>query len=87
MRCAVEIQRGMAERNADVQQERRIEFRIGLNIGDVIRDRGDIFGEGVNVAVRLEGIAQAPAFASRDAYWSVYKENLTSSLRTRGSRG
>ena len=59
MRCAVEIQRGMAERNADVQQERRIEFRIGLNIGDVIRDRGDIFGEGVNVAVRLEGIAEA----------------------------
>jgi TolB-like protein len=59
VRCAVEVQRGMAERNADMPQERRIEFRIGINVGDVMLDRGDIFGEGVNVAVRLEGIAEA----------------------------
>ena len=49
----------MAERNAAVPQERRIEFRIGINVGDVILDRGDIFGDRVNVAVRLEGIAEA----------------------------
>jgi TolB-like protein/class 3 adenylate cyclase len=57
VRCAVEIQRGMADRNADVPEDKRIEFRIGLNLGDVIVDSGDIFGTGVNVAVRLEGIA------------------------------
>jgi adenylate cyclase len=55
--CAVEIQRAMAERNANAPEDKRIEFRIGVNIGDVIIDSGDIFGNGVNVAVRLEGIA------------------------------
>jgi TolB-like protein len=58
VRCAIDVQRGMAERNAGLTQERRIEFRIGINIGDVILDGGDIFGDGVNVAVRLEGIAE-----------------------------
>jgi len=57
VRCAVEVQRGMAERNANVPEEKQIEFRIGVNLGDVIIDSGDIFGNGVNVAVRLEGIA------------------------------
>src|SRR2546428_800287 len=57
VRCAVDVQRGMAERNADVPQEKRIEFRIGINVGDIIIDRGDLFGDGVNVAARLEGIA------------------------------
>jgi adenylate cyclase len=57
VRCAVEVQRGMAERNTDVPEEKRIEFRIGVNLGDVIIDSGDIFGNGVNVAARLEGIA------------------------------
>jgi class 3 adenylate cyclase/pimeloyl-ACP methyl ester carboxylesterase len=56
--CAVEIQRGMAERNANVALEKRIEFRIGINLGDVIDEDGDIFGDGVNVAVRLESIAE-----------------------------
>src|SRR5690348_6153139 len=58
VRCAVEIQRGMAERNAGVQSERRIEFRIGINLGDVIHDDKDIFGDGVNIAARLEGLAE-----------------------------
>ncbi len=44
----------MAKRNAEVPQERRIEFRIGINVGDIMIDRGDIFGDGVNVAARLE---------------------------------
>ncbi len=57
VRCAVEVQRGMAERNAEVPQDKRIEFRVGINIGDIIEDGGDIFGDGVNVAARLEGIA------------------------------
>ena len=56
-RCALAIQRGMAERNSDVPQELRIEFRIGIHVGDIIIDDNDIFGDGVNIAARLEGIA------------------------------
>ena len=48
----------MAERNADVAAERRIEFRIGIHQGDIVVEDGDIFGDGVNVAARLEGIAE-----------------------------
>jgi TolB-like protein len=58
MRCAVDVQRGMAERNSDVPPNNRIEFRIGINVGDIIEDNGDIFGDGVNVAARLEAIAE-----------------------------
>jgi class 3 adenylate cyclase len=58
VRCAVEVQRGMAERNAGTPPEKRIEFRIGINLGDVIAEEEDIFGDGVNVAARLEGLAE-----------------------------
>jgi adenylate cyclase len=58
VRCAVEVQRDMAERNADIPVERRIEFRIGINLGDIIIDEGDIYGDGVNVAARLEALAE-----------------------------
>ena len=54
VRCAVDIQRGMAERNVEVPAERRIEYRIGLNLGDIIIDGEDIYGDGVNVAARLD---------------------------------
>jgi adenylate cyclase len=57
-RCAIEVQRGMAEQNSDVPQELRIEFRIGIHVGDIIIDDNDIFGDGVNIAARLEGIAE-----------------------------
>jgi adenylate cyclase len=58
VRCAVEVQRDMTGRNADVPRELRIEFRIGIHIGDIIIDDNDIFGDGVNIAARLEGIAE-----------------------------
>jgi len=57
-RCAIEIQRGMAERNAPVPQDQRIELRIGIHVGDVIIEDSDILGDGVNIAARLESIAQ-----------------------------
>jgi adenylate cyclase len=57
-RCAVEVQRDMAARNSDVPQEVRIEFRVGIHLGDIIIDEDDIFGDGVNIAARLEGIAE-----------------------------
>jgi adenylate cyclase len=56
-RCAVEVQRGMAEKNTEIAQARRIEFRIGIHLGDIIIDDNDIFGDGVNIAARLESIA------------------------------
>jgi len=58
VRCAVEIQRGMVDREPDVPEERRIRFRIGVNLGDVIVEEHDIFGDVVNVAARLEGLAE-----------------------------
>jgi adenylate cyclase len=58
VRYSVDIQRGMAERNADVPPDRRIEFRIGINVGDIISDENDIYGDGVNVAARLEALAE-----------------------------
>lgn len=57
VKCAVEVQRAMVDRNASVRPDRRIEFRVGINVGDIIEDDGDIFGDGVNVAARLESIA------------------------------
>ena len=58
VRCAVEVQRGMPERNAEVPSDSRIEFRVGINLGDIIIDGDDIYGDGVNVAARLEGLAE-----------------------------
>jgi adenylate cyclase len=58
MRCATEMQARMAERNATVPTDNRIEFRIGINVGDIVVEDGDIFGDGVNVAARLEGLAE-----------------------------
>jgi adenylate cyclase len=57
VRCAIDVQRDLAERNAVVAPEKRIEWRIGINVGDVIIQDGDIFGDGVNIASRLEGIS------------------------------
>jgi class 3 adenylate cyclase/TolB-like protein/tetratricopeptide (TPR) repeat protein len=58
VRCAVDVQRGMAERNATEPPEQRIEFRIGINVGDIIIDGDDIYGDGVNVAARLQSLAE-----------------------------
>jgi class 3 adenylate cyclase/pimeloyl-ACP methyl ester carboxylesterase len=72
VRCTVEIQRGMAERNASVPAEKRVEFRIGINVGDIIHDEKDIFGDGVNVAARLETLAEPGGICiSRQAYDQV----------------
>jgi TolB-like protein/Tfp pilus assembly protein PilF len=58
VRCAVDVQRGMVERNADVPREKRVEFRVGINVGDIIVDGDNLFGEGVNLAARLEALAE-----------------------------
>src|SRR6202042_3419463 len=73
VRCAVEVQTAMIERNADVPPEKRIEFRIGVHLGDVVEESdGDLMGDGVNIAARLEGIAKPGAIClSEDAYRQV----------------
>jgi adenylate cyclase len=58
VRCAVEMQREMAERNAEIAADRRLEFRIGINLGDIVAEDHDIYGDGVNVAARLEALAE-----------------------------
>jgi adenylate cyclase len=58
VRCATEIQRAMIDRNLEVTEDRRIKFRVGINLGDIVFEDGDIFGDGVNVAARLEGLAE-----------------------------
>ncbi len=58
VRCAVEVQRGMVEREAGVPSGRRIQYRIGINLGDVLVEGSDLLGDGVNVAARLEALAE-----------------------------
>jgi adenylate cyclase len=58
VRCAVAVQQAMAERDAEIPEGRRLEFRVGINLGDVIAEEGDIYGDGVNIAARLEALAE-----------------------------
>src|ERR1700688_4459166 len=73
VRCAIEVQNGMIERNSGLPQDRRIEFRIGIHLGDVVEEAdGDLMGDGVNIAARLEAIAEPGAIClSEDAYRQV----------------
>ena len=72
LRCAVEVQQAMAKRNAGAPGDGRIEFRVGINLCDIIVDSGDIFGDGVNIAARLEAIAEPEGICiSEDAYRQV----------------
>ena len=73
VRCAIEVQNGLVERNAGVPEDRRIEFRVGIHVGDVVEEGdGDLMGDGINIAARLEGVASAGAIClSEQAYWQV----------------
>jgi len=91
VRCAVDIQRGMGERNARVPPETRIELRIGIHVGDIMIEDSDIFGDGVNIAARLESIAQPGGICiSDDAYRQVRGKldvNFQDSGRLRSTKG
>jgi adenylate cyclase len=73
VRCAIEVQSGLAERNAGLPPEKRIEYRVGIHLGDVVEEsHGDLMGDGVNIAARLEGVAKPGAIClSEQAYWQV----------------
>jgi class 3 adenylate cyclase/tetratricopeptide (TPR) repeat protein len=76
VRCAIEIQRAMAERNVAIPEDRRIEFRIGINVGDVIIDEDDIYGDGVNIAARVEALASPGAVCLSDNAYQQIKGKL-----------
>jgi adenylate cyclase len=76
VRCAVDIQRNMAERNAGVPADRRIAYRIGINVGDIIIDDGDIFGDGVNIAARLEALAESGGICASQVVHDQVRDKL-----------
>jgi class 3 adenylate cyclase/TolB-like protein/Tfp pilus assembly protein PilF len=86
VRCAFDIQHGMAERNADVPPDKRIDFRIGINVGDIITDDGDIFGDGVNVAARLEGIAEPGGICISGAAYEQVRDKVPFAFADRGEQ-
>jgi class 3 adenylate cyclase len=84
--CAVSIQRGMIDRNEDVPPDRRLIFRIGINIGDIIIEGGDIFGDGVNVAARLEALCEPGGLCiSRGANEQI-RDKLSLAFADRGEQ-
>ena len=76
IRCAIEIQRAMAARSAAIPEDRRIEFRIGINVGDIIIDEGDIYGDGVNIAARVESLASPGEICLADNAYQQIKGKL-----------
>jgi adenylate cyclase len=86
VRCADDVQRGVAEQNTDVPQNKRIEFRIGIHLGDIIIADDDIFGDGVNIAVRLEGIAEPGGICISDDAHRQVRGKVESTLEDMGTQ-
>jgi adenylate cyclase len=86
VRCAVEVQRGMAERNAEIPPKKRIEFRVGINLGDVIAEEHDIFGDGVNVAARLEALAEPGGICVSRVVRDQVRDKLDSAFEDLGEQ-
>src|ERR1700761_9030074 len=86
VRCAVEMQRGMAEANAATPPEKRIEFRVGINLGDVIVEEHDIFGDGVNVAARVEGLAEPGGICVSRVFRDQVRDKLDFAFEDRGEQ-
>jgi adenylate cyclase len=86
LRCAMQIQRAMAERNMGIPEERRIEFRIGINVGDIIIDEGDIYGDGVNIAARIEPLAEPGTICISDNAYQQIKGKLPIDVTDMGER-
>jgi adenylate cyclase len=86
VRCAVEVQREMIARNAAVPAERRIEFRMGVNVEDIIIEDGDIFGDGVNIAARLEALAEPGGICVSGAAHEQVRDKLDFSFEDMGEQ-
>src|SRR5215475_9604849 len=86
VRCAVEVQQGMAEHNVEVPSDQRMDFRVGINLGDVIAEDGDIYGDGVNVAARLEALAQPGGICISGTVCNHIGDRLALTLTDLGER-
>ncbi len=86
LRCAIDLQRGMAERNIGLPEDGRIEFRIGINVGDVIVEPDDIYGDGVNIAVRLEGLAEPNGICLSEAAYRHARGKIATDFVDLGER-
>ena len=86
VRCAVEVQRAMVDRNAEVPEDKRITFRIGVNLGDVIIDGDDIYGDGVNIAARLEALAEPGGICISRAVRNQIRDKLPYTFEDMGER-
>jgi len=86
VRCAMDVQRGMDGRNADVPTEQRIEFRVGINVGDVVVEGEDLLGDGVNVAARLEGIAEPGGICISEAAYQHVRDKLDVNFEDMGEQ-
>src|SRR5206468_3306480 len=84
--CAVAVQRGMASHNATVPESRRIVFRIGINLGDILIDGDDIFGDGVNVAARLEALCEPGGVCISRAANEQIRDKLSLAFADLGER-
>ncbi len=86
VRCAIEVQGAMSERNAGVPPAQRIDFRVGINLGDIIRDKGDIFGDGVNIAARLEALAEPGGICVSGAAHDQVRDKLAIAFEDGGEQ-
>jgi adenylate cyclase len=86
VRCAVEVQRGMVDREPEVREDQRIRFRIGVNLGDVIAEEHDIFGDGVNVAARLEALAEPGGISISRVVRDQIRDKLPYPFEDRGEQ-
>ena len=86
VRCALRVQQGMIARNADVAPEKRIEFRIGINLGDVMVEDGDIYGDGVNIAARLEALADPGGICISDSVHEQIRGKLAVAVTSLGEQ-
>jgi TolB-like protein len=87
VRCAIEVQNGMVERNAGLPPERRIDFRIGIHLGDVVEEAdGDLMGDGVNIAARIEGIADPGGISLSHAAYEQVRDKVAQKFVDRGEQ-
>ena len=86
VRCSVEVQRGMIDRETEVREDQRIRFRIGVNLGDVIVEEHDIFGDGVNVAARLEALAEPGGICISRTVRDHIRDKLPYQFKYRGEQ-
>src|SRR5437763_3381751 len=86
VRCALDVQRGMASRNEEIPADQRIEFRVGVNVGDVVVEGEDLLGDAVNVAARLESIAEASGICISEAAYQQVRDKLDVNFEDRGEQ-